>query len=111
MNGLSIFEIHIHSRYGDKDFDEDLKSLLRRSGCKGEKMMFIIDESNVIDSSFLEKMNILLANSEVPGLFNDEELTALLHECRESSQKEGLIHQSPQELYQWFISRVSENLQ
>ena len=46
--------------------------MLRRSGCKGEKICFILDESNMLDSSFLERMNTLLANGEVPGLFEGE---------------------------------------
>lgn len=43
--------------------------MLRRSGCKNEKITFILDESNVLESGFLERMNTLLANGEVPGLF------------------------------------------
>ena len=34
-------------------------------GCRDEKIMFIMDESNVLDSGFLERMNTLLANGEV----------------------------------------------
>ena len=30
-----------------------------------EKIVFIMDESNVLDSGFLERMNTLLANGEV----------------------------------------------
>ena len=37
-----------------------------------------MDESNVMDSSFLERMNTLLANGEVPGLFEGDEYSALL---------------------------------
>jgi hypothetical protein len=41
----------------------DLRIILRRSGCKGKKICFIMDESNVqVDSGFLERMNTLLAN-------------------------------------------------
>ena len=39
--------------------------MLRRSGCRNEKICFILDESNVMDSGFLERMNTLLANGEV----------------------------------------------
>ena len=39
--------------------------------------MFIMDESNVLDSGFLERMNTLLANGEVPGLFEGDEYTTL----------------------------------
>lgn len=42
-----------------------------------------MDESNILDSSFLERMNTLLANGEVPGLFEGEDrflvLLSLLH--------------------------------
>lgn len=47
--------------------------MLRRSGCRNEKIAFIMDESNILDSSFLERMNTLLANGEVPGLFEGED--------------------------------------
>ena len=59
----------MHRKYTGAEFDEDLRNVLRRSGCKGERIVFIMDESNVLDSSFLERMNTLLANGEVPGLF------------------------------------------
>ena len=57
----------LNEKENDEDFDEDLRQVLRRSGCKDEKICFILDESNVMDSSFLERMNTLLANGEVPG--------------------------------------------
>ncbi|KAF4101796.1 hypothetical protein G5714_016596 [Onychostoma macrolepis] len=68
MNGLSVYQIKVHRKYTGEDFDEDLRTVLRRSGCKNEKIAFIMDESNVLDSGFLERMNTLLANGEVPGL-------------------------------------------
>lgn len=55
----------VHRKYTGDDFDEDLRTVLRRSGCKNEKIAFIMDESNVLDSGFLERMNTLLANGEV----------------------------------------------
>lgn len=57
--------IQVHRKYTGEDFDEDLRTVLRRSGCKNEKIAFIMDESNVLDSGFLERMNTLLANGEV----------------------------------------------
>lgn len=42
-----------------------------------------MDESNVLDAGFLERMNTLLANGEVPGLFEGDEYSALMSACRE----------------------------
>ena len=50
-----------------------------------------MDESNVLDSSFLERMNTLLANGEVPGLFEGDELSALMTMCKEGAAREGLM--------------------
>ncbi|ORZ40908.1 dynein heavy chain [Catenaria anguillulae PL171] len=110
MNGFSVFQIKAHNRYTGADFDEDLRQVLRRSGCKGEKICFIMDESNVLDSGFLERMNTLLANAEVPGLFEGDEYASLMNQCKEGAAKEGLLLDSSEELYKWFTRQVMKNL-
>ncbi|XP_028159308.1 dynein heavy chain, cytoplasmic isoform X5 [Ostrinia furnacalis] len=110
MNGLSIFQIKVHNKYTGADFDEDLRTVLRRAGCRDEKLAFILDESNVLDSGFLERMNTLLANGEVPGLFEGDEFAALMTQCKEGAQREGLMLDSNDELYKWFTGQVMRNL-
>ncbi|KAJ3265095.1 hypothetical protein HDU77_006529 [Chytriomyces hyalinus] len=110
MNGLSLFQIKVHNKYTAEDFDDDLRNVLRRSGCKGEKICFIMDESNVLDSAFLERMNTLLANAEVPGLFEGEEYATLMTQCREGAIREGAMIDSADDLYKWFTHQVMKNL-
>ena len=110
MNGLSVFQIKVHGRYSAEDFDEDLRNVLRRCGCKGEKICFIMDESNVLDSGFLERMNTLLANGEVPGLFEGDEYATLMTACKEGAQRQGLLLDSQEELYKWFTQQIVRNL-
>ncbi|KAI8873838.1 hypothetical protein GQ42DRAFT_152391 [Ramicandelaber brevisporus] len=110
LNGISVFQVKVHSKYTGADFDEDLRQVLKRSGCKGEKICFIMDESNVLDSGFLERMNTLLANAEVPGLFEGDEYASLMTMCREGAQRDGLLLDSPEELYRWFTDQVQRNL-
>ena len=110
MNGLSVFQVKVHRKYTGECFDEDLRNVLKRAGCKGEKIAFIMDESNVLDSSFLERMNTLLANGEVPGLFEGDELSQLMTLCKEGAAREGLMLDSQDELYRWFTGEVTKNL-
>ena len=110
MNGLKVFQIKVHGKYSAGDFDDDLRDVLRRSGCKGEKICFIMDESNVLDSGFLERMNTLLANAEVPGLFEGDEFAALMTACKEGAQRQGLLLDSQEELYKWFTQQIIKNL-
>ena len=110
MNGLKVFQIKVHGKYSAEDFDDDLRDVLRRSGCKGEKICFIMDESNVLDSGFLERMNTLLANAEVPGLFEGDEFASLMTACKEGAQRQGLLLDSQEELYKWFTQQIVKNL-
>ncbi|KAL9078918.1 MAG: hypothetical protein Q9157_002174 [Trypethelium eluteriae] len=110
MNGLKVFQIKVHGKYSSEDFDDDLRNVLRACGTKGEKICFIMDESNVLDSGFLERMNTLLANAEVPGLFEGDEFASLMTQCKEGAQRQGLLLDSQEELYRWFTQQIVKNL-
>jgi dynein heavy chain 1 len=110
MNGMSVFQIKVHKMYSAKDFDKDLRLVLTRAGTKDEKICFIFDESNVLQTSFLERMNALLASGEVPGLFEGADFKALMQECREAARREGRMIDSEDELYSRFCSEVQRNL-
>jgi dynein heavy chain 1, cytosolic len=110
MNNLSVFQIKAGRNYSVEDFDDDLRTVMKRSGCKGERICFIFDESNVLSTAFLERMNALLASGEVPGLFDGEEYMSLMNQCKESAQREGKIMDTEEELYRNFIYNVQRNL-
>ncbi|THY74507.1 dynein heavy chain [Aureobasidium pullulans] len=109
-SGLKVFQIKVHGKYTAEDFDDDLRNVLRRCGVKGEKICFIMDESNVLDSGFLERMNTLLANGEVPGLFEGDEFASLMTACKEAAQSKGQLLDSQEELYKWFTQQIVQNL-
>src|SRR3989338_417714 len=110
MNGLSVAFLKVNNRYTAKDFDNDLRSLMRRSGCDDEKICFIFDESNVLESAFLERMNTLLASGEVPGLFEGDDYTSLMHAIKDAVQRRGLLMDSEEDLFKWFTHQVRRNL-
>ena len=110
MNGMKVFQIKVHKMYTTKNFNEDLRGVLIRSGCKHEKICFIFDESNVLDTAFLEQMNALLASGEVPGLFEDADFANLMQECKEMGRREGEVLGSDEERYKRFCKHVQRNL-
>ena len=63
-NDRTVCQIKVPNKASGEDFDEDLRQVLHRSGRKDEKSCFIPNESNVMDSGFLERINTLLANGE-----------------------------------------------
>lgn len=97
-------------RYGEADFEDDLRKVMKRAGCKGETICFIFDESNVLSTGFLELMNALLASGEIPGLFDGDEWPALMQQCREAASRDGQMLDTEDELYKRFTQEVQRNL-
>ena len=111
MNGMSIFQLKMTRKYNLDDFDKDLRVVLRRTGCQNEKLVFLIDDSSVLSSAFLERMNSLLACGEIPGLFEQEEYQMILQSCRETIQRDGLmINDTEDDLFQYFTRQIQQNL-
>ena len=112
INGMSVFQIKVHKQYSSKDFDKDLRSVLIRAGTKQEKIAFIFDESNALESSFLERMNALLASGEVPGLFEGSDFKNLMIECKEAYRHDSatLGDLTEDDLYRRFCRDVQRNL-
>ena len=109
MNGLSVFQIKAGRNFTLVDFDANLREVMKRAGCKREKITFIFDESNVLSVAFLERMNALLASGEVPGLFEGEEYAALINSYKENQENNKRL-ESDEEIYATFIKNVQRNL-
>lgn len=98
MNEIEVFQIKVSRRYSLDNFDDDLRKVMRVAGVEGRPICFIFDESNILSTGFLERMNALLASGEVPGLYEGEEMLSLIASCREEAQKSGLILDTSDEL-------------
>lgn len=109
MNGLKLVQLRVQSGYTVHEFEAALRSVLI-SCAKGVKVCFLVDESCVLETAFLERMNSLLANSEIPGLFEGEELDSLHAICASESASQGMLLENLEELSSWFTRQVSENL-
>ena len=101
MNKLSVFQIKAGKNYGLTEFDNDLRDVMKRAGCKGEKISFIFDESNILSTAFMERMNALLASGEIPGLFENDEYSALISMMREFHKNSTMLDDD--QLYKSFI--------
>ncbi|CDW96237.1 hypothetical protein [Sporisorium scitamineum] len=110
MRGLSLFSISTSNKYTEEHFDDDLRALLRRVGCKGEKVCWTIDESQMSNAARLEKLNTLLANAEVAGLFEGDEHSSLVSQLKEASQRQGLMLDAEEELFAFFRAEITRNL-
>lgn len=67
--GYSTVTIVISGNYSLSNFREDLQKMYKRAGLKGEGLMFLFTDSQVVDERMLVYINDLLASGEIPDLF------------------------------------------
>ena len=67
--GYSPVTIVISGNYSMNNFKEDLQKMYKRAGVKGEGLMFLFTDSQVVDERMLVYINDLLSSGEIPDLF------------------------------------------
>lgn len=105
-----------------------MKNLLKKTGLENTKVVFLLNDSQIIDDNFLEDINTLLNSGDISSLFDNEEKSALIDKVKFDQPKtlniQYLINQftkfqntyehrhetKPADLYDKFIERVKTNL-
>jgi len=106
--GQKVFRIKVSKRYGSTEFHEDLKKLMKMAGLENKSTVFLFNDTQVKEESFLEDINNILSVGTVPNLFEAEDLTEIYDTVQKEANSKGLFTQ--REYYQFFIERVRENL-
>lgn len=110
LRGLALYSLPTARAYGEARFDKDVRALLRRVGVQGERICWVLDESQMAEPARVEKLNTLLANAEVAGLFEGDEYTSLLSALRDAVQRQGLVLHADDELLAFFRAQILANL-
>ncbi|CCD23572.1 dynein heavy chain NDAI_0B05390 [Naumovozyma dairenensis CBS 421] len=110
LNGIIVLEPNIHRRYTLSDFDDFLRMVLTKCTLEERRVCLIIDESNILETAFLERMNTLLANADIPDLFQGQDYENLISKLQSKIKSMGLLLDTEQELYNWFTHEIARNL-
>ena len=76
------FQITITKTYNTTNLFEDIKGLYKVAGVKGQPVAFIFTDTEVKEEGFLEYINQILMTGEVAGLFQKDELDAIVNDIR-----------------------------
>ena len=73
ISDFELFQIEVSTKYDITEWRNDLKALLRKAGEKGINIVFLFNDHQIKDESFLEDINMLLNSGDIPSLFENDE--------------------------------------
>ncbi|SCU87646.1 LADA_0E05314g1_1 [Lachancea dasiensis] len=110
LNGMEIVQLVVHRNFHITEFDKLLKLVMTKCAIRQQRVTLMVDDSSILESTFIERMNTLLANSDIPGLFEGEERMKLMSDLSTKAAELGLLLDSDEELHHWFTELISKNL-
>ena len=107
---MDLFQIEISKAYGMTEWRDDLKRVLTQAGASGKETVFLFSDTQIKSESFVEDINNILNNGEVPNLFESDELAAVLDEVGQEAKKQKIKLSTPAETFSLFIQNCKSNL-
>ena len=101
--------LQISKGYGTEAFLKDIGKILMRSGMSDKKQAFLFSDTQILMESFLEDINNILNNGEVPNLFKDDEIAVIFNNLKDSAKQNG-YPETKDGVYQFFVANVRDNL-
>ncbi|KAL0970220.1 hypothetical protein UPYG_G00238880 [Umbra pygmaea] len=104
-----VFQVEITKQYRKQEFREDMKKLYHLTGVDNKPTMFLFNDTQVADESFLEDINNMLSSGEVPNLYKAEEFEEVSRALADSAKEENIL-ETPESMFKFLIDRVRTNL-
>lgn len=106
---MTTFQIEITKSYREKEWHEDIKTLLKKCALDDEVVQFLFGDNQIVLESFLEDINNLLNSGEIPNLFLADEKVQIIEELTDRAKAAG-VPNTRENIYAYFVQLCRERL-
>ncbi|XP_023247279.1 dynein heavy chain 1, axonemal-like [Copidosoma floridanum] len=86
----SCFQIELTKAYSMRDWRDDVKSLLLKTGVHDRSSVFLFSDVQIKYDAFLEDINNILSSGDVPNIYQSDEINQIFQATRNIVQESGL---------------------
>ena len=109
IGGFDVFQIKLTSAYSMNDFKADLFTLYNRAGLKGEGLVFLVTDQQIVHERMLVDFNNILSSGVLPDLYTTEDKDNIINAIRPEVKAAGVMD-SVENCWEYFIDKVRANL-
>ena len=105
------FAIEITKTYGINDWRDDMKQMMQKSGIEERQIVFLLSDTQISNEVYVEDVNNILNNGEIPNLFSaQEDLQPVLEGMKEVLKGNPILKNiSEADLFLLFKERCRQN--
>ena len=110
--GYDCYQPEITKAYGTAEWKEDICLILKKAGADDRKMVFILNDTQIKEESWLEDIDAILNSGEVNNIFPMEDKIEILEKVRgpANAAAGADVDLTPMELFAFFVGRCKDNL-
>eukprot|EP00592_Proboscia_alata_P015189 CAMPEP_0194394788 /NCGR_PEP_ID=MMETSP0174-20130528/124051_1 /TAXON_ID=216777 /ORGANISM="Proboscia alata, Strain PI-D3" /LENGTH=2316 /DNA_ID=CAMNT_0039190629 /DNA_START=658 /DNA_END=7604 /DNA_ORIENTATION=+ len=109
ISDYEVKQLSVTSKFTIEDLKEELRNMYTSAGVKGNQVVFLVTDSQIIDERFLVYINGILTNGWIPDLFPKEDVDNILGSIGNDAKAAG-IPDNPDARIAFFVSRIRRNL-
>ncbi|KAL7675820.1 hypothetical protein ACOME3_002084 [Neoechinorhynchus agilis] len=102
-------QIQVSKHYGLSDFREDIKKMYKTTGLNNREVVFIFNDSQILQNEFLEDIGNILNGGIVPNIFSADDMEQIRNTLERVARREN-ISTTISSLVDLMLSRVRANL-
>lgn len=109
ISDFEVRQISVTSSYGVEDFKEELRSIYLATGVRGNQIVLLMTDSQIVNERFLVYINGIITTGWIPNLFPKEDIENILQSIANEAKSAG-VQDSPESRLNFFVSKVKRNL-
>jgi len=108
--GYELVTLRVTGDFSINDFKESIKVMYKKAGVKSSNpLVFLLNDSQIIDERFLVYVNDLLSSGFIPDLFAPDEYDGIFSSIRNEAKADG-IPNTREHLMEYLVGRVRSAL-